>query len=456
MTDSRIWLAAAASQGAARPVRSYRKVGFRCLEAHVRRWFNTLSALRQRRLKMRPNVNDSRNMAALPWPLSPDSTLTDWEREGLYRTYDFADGHVRLPLNNEQVLIVDRLREFCENALSLPQQYHETSLVNTFFALARQQAHRNIDDSPILHNSASISIAVTAQALVRNGLKRVALVCPTFDNISDLLHGNGLYPTPLDDQAAWSDSHYLGEALKTSDILFVVAPNNPTGYEPTKVEFESLVNECIKNSCILVIDFSFRFFSSLPNWDQYGYIHRSGDLDCILIEDTGKTWAAAGNKVGIVSSTRRYKDSIRRVSNEYLLRVEPEKLQIITEFIELESRSKRWIRDKITEAAHVAATNRSTLRLPLKELAIDIPHSESRVSVEWLGLPNEWNSLDLAMWLNTKGIATLPGRQFYWAYPDRGNSNLRIALLRSPSYFQEGTEALVRCLNAYSRRTKGG
>jgi aspartate/methionine/tyrosine aminotransferase len=379
------------------------------------------------------------------------SSLTEWEWHGLRKQYNLADGHAHHKLRDDEQQVISRVVDILAATGTASPERHERAFENAFFSLAQQSLHGGGSSSPIFHYSSSISIDVVAKALAATGRNRVALIRPTFDNLPKLLRRSGLTLLPIADELVWTDRSYLRARLKVTDALFLVAPNNPTGTEPTRAELEMVVEECLSNHCVLVVDFTFRFFSGLARWDQYDVVHKTEDLDYFLIEDTGKTWSLADLKVGILSASRRLRRVAQLVTDELLLNVSPIILQLLEQLIRLEAEHGSPDNESATSAGALVMTNRHQLRRALKETAVTFPYATSRVSVEWLQLPIDWSSVQLAAWLAEEGIAVLPGEAFYWDSPIQGDSYLRVALMRPPDYFRDAIDALAAQVTEYQR-----
>jgi aspartate/methionine/tyrosine aminotransferase len=378
------------------------------------------------------------------------SSLTEWEWLGLSKRYNLADAHVHHDLRPDQRQVVHRTLEFFALAQVESIEQHQRRFLEAFFSVAGQATLCAAEFSPALHYSSSISIDVAAKALAATQRRKVALVSPTFDNIPRLLRRNGLRLLAVDDHAAWLDRSYLRKRLRRSDALFLVAPNNPTGTEPTREDFEAVVEECLRYRCTLVVDFSFRFFSALLRWDQYAVVNEANDLDYIFIEDTGKTWPTAEMKTGILSSSGQIKPAVQLASDELLLDVSPVTLQLLEQLIKLDLEEHASGEQQYTPAGVLVRDNRDELRDALKEAPVEFPYTHSRVGVEWLRLiREEWHSAELAAWLAHKGIAVLPGQPFFWDAPHRGDSYVRVALMREPSYFREAVGALASWIDEY-------
>jgi aspartate/methionine/tyrosine aminotransferase len=203
-----------------------------------------------------------------------------------------------------------------------------------------------------------------------------------------------------------------------------------------------------------VVDFTFRAYSSLHTWDQYQLATTVPNLKCLLIEDTGKVWPAADLKVGILAASRQLKRQAAAVSDELLLNVPSPTLDLLTELVSVETARTKYQHGPAAKhrSAEIVALNRQFLRSALESLPLSIPFIDSTISVEWIRLPELWSSSHLAFDLAQSGVAVLPGAQFFWDDPAKGERWIRVALMRDPSTFKDGVIALASSIQIYSRR----
>src|SRR4029077_18285200 len=134
------------------------------------------------------------------------------------------------------------------------------------------------------------------------------------------------------------DPESIYENLKSNvkaDALFLVDPNNPTGFtltgtaqneELTKKGFLEVFRYAKDYKKLLIFDFCFASFllpgTELGIFEIYKELEDSG-VSYITIEDTGKTWPLQDAKVAIVKTSKDLHDEIYNIHTSYLLNVSP-------------------------------------------------------------------------------------------------------------------------------------
>ena len=89
----------------------------------------------------------------------------------------------------------------------------------------------------------------------------MGLITPTFDNIPDLLIAQRIKPIPLEESSILDPRVWDERRLSA---LFLVIPNNPTGWSVNKDQFLELARNAASRDLLLIIDFSFRYLSAIP------------------------------------------------------------------------------------------------------------------------------------------------------------------------------------------------
>lgn len=376
-------------------------------------------------------------------PSSVQRTLTDWQMRGLNNTFNLADGHAHHSVQADALdSLTPRLAGMLFDIEGVPQETFERDFLSAFYDFAGQRPPSGADQA--FHYSASVSTDCTARALADRGVRRIGLITPTFDNIPLLLRRAGLELVPLEEMQFWTDATYRREHLRHCDAVFLVIPNNPTGFEPAQHTFLDAVGAVAEHGLALVVDFSYRSYSQLHRWDQYRAIgDLSPALDAVFVEDTGKTWPIAELKVGLSCALGRLRRPLREASREVLLNVSPFTLRLVTELITADLNSRQQMRAD-PHSCQVIAKNRQVLRSLLDGLRVQVESRDSLVSVEWLRLPSSTSAATCA-WLEEQGVSVLPGTLFYWDRP-AGERHVRVALSRSPTYFKEAATRLAGLL----------
>jgi aspartate/methionine/tyrosine aminotransferase len=372
-------------------------------------------------------------MTAEHAPLDESATLTDWEWLGLHSSFNLADGHAHYPMPEGLEAILATMPGLLERIEERTQQEYEAETARRFFEVAGQQY---IDRPPLMfHYSSSVSIEMAAKALVETGRKKALLLSPTFDNIPLLLRRAGMNLRPLrEDDIDDTAGDLTASSLDSGDVVFLVLPNNPTGWIPTQSTVERLVRRIADVGATLVIDFSFRFYSRLHLWDQYELVRSVPGLDWILLEDTGKTWSLAEMKVGMCSCSSSLRPVLESVTSELLLNVSPFTLSLLSRMMAFDLGQSGQTPDRRLHAAGIVDINRQALRSVLADSAWAIASPASEISVEWIRLPSR-RAVGLCNRLSRAGVTVLPGGPFFWDRKKAGNGYVRVALAREPRYF---------------------
>lgn len=359
--------------------------------------------------------------------------LTEIENYSLKGEYNFADGHARyLPLVLENY-ITSNISNIFKLTDYKRQKETEYNFLSNFMLLAGQY---NVDvyNNAIFAPSASISIEIIAHYL-KIERKSVGLIEPTFDNIADILVRNNINLIPVDEILISGDiSEHLSK-LKI-DALFLVFPNNPTGFTISNKKFIEIVSYCVKKNILLIIDISFRFFDKeLTYWQQYSILHESG-VSFIMIEDTGKTWATKELKTSCIISDKTSFDKLNNIFNDLFLCHSPFILQLLSTLIKL------TFENGIEIITQPIKKNRQLLRSMIDKNHFEISE-KNQSSVEWIKILNKVTDMQLVKILHSSNIYVLPGKQFYWSRrKKRVNKYIRIALHREPFSFKTGITKL--------------
>jgi aspartate/methionine/tyrosine aminotransferase len=288
-----------------------------------------------------------------------------------------------------------------------------------------RQSHASLPPAQILY-SASIAIHVAARVLSENNLK-TGLLTPTFDNIPDLLHAQGVRPIALTeanvlDPALW-DHHELG-------ALFLVMPNNPTGWTISESQLRTLVADATSRRLLLVFDFSFRYFD--PQAADAYRIFSDAQCSFIAIEDTGKYLPCADLKVGMIVSDKVTRNLVSAAVEDLLLNVSPFTLELLSQMI---------MRDDRQAILSIIRINRARLTQAMERLEIDVHTLLETMSVAWVSARARGQMASLMRGWAEVGISALPGNPFFWEDHSRGADFARIALARSQTAFDGAMKA---------------
>lgn len=292
--------------------------------------------------------------------------------------------------------------------------------------------HVAVVEDTLFLPSASMAISVIGRRLAAEGVRRVGVPAPSFDSLPRLLSEAGLEPVPVPE----SDTQLIAAAAEL-DALYLVLPNNPSGWTPSDETLERVAGLARTRGCPVVIDRTCRFHQQR----QYSHLFDL-DFDWVDIQDTGKTWSTAGAKVSFV----RCRSSLR--------------LAALREDLDVHLRAvpavNYWVATAAIRAEHGLERMQAAVRVNLEQLERSIlgPLGFELVSqplgVALLRLPPgcAMHSAHLAEKLGIAGFSVMPGREFYWADPEAGHAYLRLALVRPASAFRASVEALAEAIRS--------
>lgn len=335
-----------------------------------------------------------------------------------------------------QVDIIERFPELFHEARDRTQTELEEAFIDAFLSLAGEPMHQDFSRY-MLSYSASSAITMVVSHCARAG-KRVALIEPVFDNISSILRRENVEIVPILERDCTVERLPVALARLEPAVVWLVSPNNPTGWTLSEDEFRTLVKHCVDRGCTLVLDTSFRFFSPAPTgWSQYEILEES-EVSYIVLEDTGKTWSTSEIKVGLAVCSRDMYVDMYRLHDDLLQSVSPFHLRVLTEFIR--DSAKNGIEESILPSV---TKNRAILRSILSDGDLQfLTEMRSPVSVDWLRLPE---GMDCEVFVHAaiqEGVHILPGTNFFWHQPERGRNLVRVALARESQLMLEGAQLL--------------
>ena len=376
--------------------------------------------------------------------------LTQHEILGLTKAFNLSDAHTHQRQSAPQRDIVDRLPALWYSAEQTLQVESERAFVDAFFRLHNQPTAL-ASNRALLSYAASISTLIVGMYLRRHRLS-VTLIEPCFDNLHDVLHNAGVQLVPIDEGCFEDPSEiyaHLERNVRT-DALFLVDPNNPTGFsmlQHGREGFEEVIRFCRDHDKILLLDFCFAAFAvadpSVERFDVYGMLDESG-ITYLAIEDTGKTWPVQDAKAAILMASEDIWHEVYNIHTSVLLNVSPFVLQLLRAYIE------DSIDDGLASVRSTCVTNREIATQALAGSILEHRPPTVDVSVAWFAINHEtlWASR-LHSELIDVGVAVLPGTGFYWSTPSLGQGYVRIALARDPRMFAGATTRLRDALRSY-------
>lgn len=185
--------------------------------------------------------------------------LTVYEWEGLSNVYNLADGHPRQTLLPVQRAVLADMASMFARAHHAHEPTAKQRFERAFFELAEQHSVLQLPP-PLAQYSGSVAIELIVNYL-RLQHMRVAFLHPSFDSLADTMRRHKVPLIPLTEETLYT----LDETSPKLpvDAIYIVCPNNPTGKDLSRAQFERLVAYCKKYGLLLIVDFCFRFYSDL-------------------------------------------------------------------------------------------------------------------------------------------------------------------------------------------------
>lgn len=388
-----------------------------------------------------------------PLPHGSDTKcdITQHEIAALKTKYNLADAHTHQRQSASQRRIVESLPQIWYEAESNSQYASEQAFIETFYKFHGQHhALKRIDDIYLVY-AASIGMHITATYLQKMKI-RVGLIEPCFDNLPDLMKHMQVPLSPLPEQLfAQTDRIYanLAAHAKDMDAIFLVDPNNPTGFSlfnPGPQAFEEVVRYCVDHDKLLILDLCFAAFmltSGQARCDIYEILENAG-VRYIAMEDTGKTWPLQDAKCATLMTSSDINNDIYPIVTSVLLNVSPFVLRLVTRYIQDSGM------DDFASVRDLLDINRECARQHLDSKHLKYCEPQIKTSVAWFEIqsPNQ-TADDLQAYLLKDQIYVLSGKYFYWHSPNKGQRYIRIALAREPEMFTNAMKEMNKVLGAY-------
>lgn len=377
--------------------------------------------------------------------------LTQHEILGLTKAFNLSDAHTHQRQSRSQRAIVEQLPTLWYRAEDSLQIESERAFIDAFFRLHGQPTALE-KNRALLSYAASISTVIVGMYLRQRRLS-VTLLEPCFDNLHDVLHNAGVPIVPIDERC-FEDASTIYENLEhhvRTDALFLVDPNNPTGFsllQHGREGFEEVIRFCRDHNKILLFDFCFAAFAladpAVERFDVYALLEESG-ITYMAIEDTGKTWPVQDAKCAILMASDDIWADVYNIHTSVLLNVSPFVLQLLRAYVE------DSIDDDLASVRSVSLANREAATAILADSVLEYQPPTVDVSVAW------WKINHSRLWatrlhadLMDIGVSVLPGTGFYWSTPSRGEGHVRVALAREPQMFSSAMVQLREALQAYA------
>ena len=373
---------------------------------------------------------------AILWPQTKIDSLTKFEMDGLNGALSMADGHAGHEWDNVET-VFNRDTLFSEARRRGPVLTARDMIAEWALIAGEPSA---LDALHRIAPTASVSIDIVAAGAKQLG-KRVWLVDPTFDNVSQILRRREVETLGVPEARLHGDPLGVLGGLGSRDALFIVDPNNPTGTSFDTATFATIIEQCARQGVDVIVDRTFRFFGAPSGADIIGRLQRSG-VGFAVIEDTGKTWPTLEIKASATFFSLGWRAAIETVFEEIFLLQSPLAMQAFADLFRIE---------RITGfpgTLHaLVEERRARLRALVAPTRLRVaPESQaSTLPVEWLDISGTGMS-DFALVdeiAAQTGVHLLPGRQFYWSRGDlKPHNRVRVSLLRQRHVFDESLERL--------------
>lgn len=381
--------------------------------------------------------------------------ITQHQIRALRKKYNLADAHTHQSPSKSQGKIIARLDKLWYESQKSLQYDMEQKFIKNFFHVQRQFYALKPNNTMLLY-AASIGIVIAANYLTERNMS-VTLLEPCFDNLYHILKHMKIKIRPISEEE-FHDPDKIYENLKKkvkTDALFLVDPNNPTGFSLCRLGGDRGYNEVIRfckdYNKLLIIDFCFAPFSHQDDLthhqsDTYELLEKSG-VSYITYEDTGKTWPLQDTKVAMLKASKDIWKEIYHVHTDYLLNVSPFILNLVTHFI-LDSK-----KDNFASVFNLLDRNREFAKKELNGSLLEFIEPSAKVSVAWFKIKDPLlKATDLQKEILHDGVYILPGTYFYWNNPKKGERYIRIALARDPSMFKPAIKLVRKAIDRYKKR----
>lgn len=376
--------------------------------------------------------------------------LTQHELLWLKHRYNLSDGHCHQWQSDEQKKIIEKLPQLRYEAESLKQHQLDELFIDTFFT--HQGLRAALQTPSMLVYSSSIAITITANYMMKKWLS-ATLITPCFDNLPDIFKSFNIPLEPIAEKYFHSVENIYKNLVDrcTSDALFLIDINNPTGFSLLKLgqeAWEEIIRYCKDYNKLLIIDFC---FAPLLNFDQE---YQSFDIYKLLIdagvryiayEDTGKVWPVQDAKVSILKASMDIYADLYDIKTAYLLNVSPFILRFLIEYLRVSEKTNYDAIQSIIETnkKHVNTYTQWTI---LEQQKSKTPITVSRNKIT----DSNVKATDLQKYLAESGVYVLPWTFFFWDDHSMWERYIRIALARDSRIFEQSMINLRKWLLKYS------
>lgn len=362
-------------------------------------------------------------------------TLTHFERKAFSSMLNLADGHVRRKPTSAEATVMNNLQSIYEKSLTIDPVKLESILVENHLTVCGQVKPK--ETTPLVFFSGSEALGVIGQALAVD-CKTAAVVEPTFDNIPHLIYAAGVNVTPFSEDLMNSPAE-LENIIKKFHALVLTLPNNPSGITVSRETLSEIAKLCALRNTALVIDASFRAYGT-DQFDYYEVLTSTQNLDWMVLEDSGKLWAANDLKAGILMCSTRFFPKASELFHDLILSISPFVLMLLGEL------AKQAGKQAVGEIIEHIQVNRRLVREGLAEHSLfEVDTTPSQLSVERLFYDDKVypDQRVLLEQLASKGLALTGSEGYYWA-GSKHKPFVRLALARDKSSVEHAVSVLSK------------
>lgn len=160
------------------------------------------------------------------------------------------------------------------------------------------------------------AIDLLARAFCNAGVDAVLIQPPTFGMyaVSAQIQGARVIEVPLTNDFRLDVDAVLAALVPAVKLVFVCAPNNPTGQGITRGELQRLA-KALTGRAMLVVDEAYVEFADEPSMS--GLLDRHDHL--VVLRTLSKAWALAGARIGSVLAHREVIALLGRIMSPYPL-----------------------------------------------------------------------------------------------------------------------------------------
>jgi aspartate/methionine/tyrosine aminotransferase len=174
---------------------------------------------------------------------------------------------------------------------------------NTLLRKEIASQFQNSDFSQILVTVPQEGIFLTLNTLLKKGDKVIVQV-PCYQSLCAISSAIGAKVTPwspviIKDQWHW-DIEFLKDKIdKTTKLILINSPHNPTGHLFTKKEYEEIIDLAKENNCYVLSDEMYRTLE----YQQENQLPIGSDIyeKCISLSGVSKTFGLGGLRIGWLS-----------------------------------------------------------------------------------------------------------------------------------------------------------